>query len=58
MSSIDTSVPHERKCFDCGNVAVHQDNIKPEVCCKKCGSQDTRVVKSPFTSPPARKETE
>lgn len=32
----------ERKCWDCGNVAEHEDNIVPHVLCKKCGSQDTR----------------
>ncbi len=37
-----TNGPHERRCHDCGNVAIHADNIAPEVCCKKCGSQDTR----------------
>lgn len=33
---------HERKCHDCGNVAIHQDSITPWVLCPKCGSQDTR----------------
>ncbi len=42
---------HERKCHDCGNVAVHQDNITPEVLCKKCRSQDTRVVRKPPPPP-------
>jgi DNA-directed RNA polymerase subunit RPC12/RpoP len=37
--------PHQRKCHDCGNVAEHQDNVVPHVLCKKCGSQDTRLVK-------------
>ena len=36
---------HTRKCRGCGNVAEHSDNIAPEVCCKKCGSQDTRKMK-------------
>jgi hypothetical protein len=37
---------HIRKCRDCGNVAYHADNITPHVLCKKCGSQDTRKVKT------------
>lgn len=36
---------HMRKCWDCGNVAEHSDNIVPEVLCKKCGSQDTRLIR-------------
>lgn len=37
---------HERKCWSCGSIAIHEDNITPEVCCKKCGSQDTRSLRS------------
>jgi hypothetical protein len=37
---------HERKCWSCGNVANHTDNIVPAVLCKKCGSQDTRPLKA------------
>ena len=37
--------PNERRCWDCGNVAVHLDFITPHVLCKKCGSQDTRRLK-------------
>ena len=33
---------HERKCWDCGNVAIHESSITPGVLCKKCDSQDTR----------------
>jgi Zn ribbon nucleic-acid-binding protein len=33
---------HERRCFDCGNVAIHEGDIVPLVNCHKCGSQDTR----------------
>ena len=33
---------HERTCWGCGNVAIHEDAITPWVCCKVCGSQDTR----------------
>jgi DNA-directed RNA polymerase subunit RPC12/RpoP len=38
---------HERRCWDCGNTAEHEDNIVPHVLCTKCGSQDTRVVRKP-----------
>lgn len=41
---------HQRKCFDCGNVATHSDNIVPEVLCKVCRSQDTRAM------PPSKSE--
>lgn len=41
---------HERRCHDCGNVADHEDNVTPYVNCKKCGSQDTRAIKSPKCS--------
>ena len=44
---------HERKCHDCGNVAIHEDRITPWVLCKKCGSQDTRPTKPP---PPTREQ--
>ena len=37
--------PCERKCYDCKNVAIHEDSILPWVLCKKCGSDDTRLVK-------------
>jgi len=37
---------HKRKCHLCGNVADHEDNILPAVLCKKCGSQDTRKVRT------------
>lgn len=37
--------PCERKCWTCGNVAMHEDNVTPWVLCKKCGSQDTRLTK-------------
>lgn len=33
---------HERRCFDCGSVAIHLDAVTPWVRCKQCGSQDTR----------------
>lgn len=36
---------HERKCWDCGSVAEHEDNIVPHVLCKLCGSQDTRPTR-------------
>lgn len=37
---------HKRKCWDCGNIAEHEDTVVPHVLCEKCGSQDTRTVKS------------
>lgn len=40
---------HTRKCRDCGNVAEHSDNVVPEVLCKKCGSQDTRLLRQPLS---------
>jgi len=36
----------ERRCWDCGNVAEHEDSIVPHVLCKKCGSQDTRLTRT------------
>ena len=36
---------HERRCHDCGNVAIHADMVTPWVLCSKCGSQDTRRTK-------------
>lgn len=44
---------HKRKCWTCGNIAMHADNITPDVLCKECGSQDTRLVreKSPAVRP-------
>jgi DNA-directed RNA polymerase subunit RPC12/RpoP len=36
--------PCERKCWSCGNVAMHEDDVTPGVLCKKCGSQDTRLL--------------
>jgi hypothetical protein len=38
---------HERKCYECGAVAEHFDNVAPEVCCKTCGSQNTNRVSKP-----------
>jgi hypothetical protein len=35
--------PHYRRCWDCGSISLHSDSITPEVCCKRCGSQDTRA---------------
>lgn len=43
--------PHDRQCHDCGNVAIHMDNVVPHVICQKCGSQDTRLVRMPKISP-------
>ena len=38
--------PCRRKCWTCGNIADHLDDITPHVCCSKCGSQDTRLLKT------------
>ncbi len=35
----------KRKCWDCGNVAMHESDITHGVLCSKCGSQDTRLVR-------------
>jgi len=37
---------HFRRCHDCGAINRHLDSVAPEVCCKKCGSQDTRKMKN------------
>lgn len=37
--------PCKRKCWNCGNVAMHTDDVTPDVCCQLCGSQDTRLVR-------------
>lgn len=39
----------ERKCWDCGNIAEHADNVIPYVLCTKCGSQDTRPTRKKVT---------
>jgi hypothetical protein len=31
-----------RKCFRCGDVDLHSDNMGPACKCRKCGSYDTR----------------
>ena len=41
------SESHQRKCWDCGNVAEHADSVVPHVLCKLCGSQDTRRIRTP-----------
>lgn len=33
---------HERKCRDCGSVAMHEAAWTPFIECKMCGSTDTR----------------
>lgn len=42
---------HERKCWDCGNIAEHESDITPGVLCKRCGSQDTRRTKKAKRTP-------
>jgi len=39
------SVSHVRRCWECGRVALHRDDVKPYVLCSVCNSQDTRKVK-------------
>lgn len=43
--ALTTTGEHWRHCWDCQNIATHKDNVTPEVCCKKCGSQDTRAIR-------------
>lgn len=38
---------NKRECHDCGNVAWHADARTPYVNCRKCGSQDTRLIWRP-----------
>lgn len=45
------SEAHKRKCWNCGNIAVHMKSIVPEVLCTKCGSQDTRRIKGDAPKP-------
>ena len=45
------SEAHKRKCWNCGNIAVHMKSIVPEVLCTKCGSQDTRRIKGDKPKP-------
>lgn len=33
-----------RRCWECGAVALHAKNVTPDVCCRACGSQDTRQL--------------
>jgi DNA-directed RNA polymerase subunit RPC12/RpoP len=40
------SKPHYRRCWECGAINLHSDNVTPEVCCKRCGSRDTRLMKN------------
>jgi hypothetical protein len=40
------SEPNFRHCFECGAINRHSDAVVPEVLCKRCGSQDTRRMKS------------
>ena len=48
--------PGERRCWDCGNVAMHDGNVSPPVLCKKCGSQDTRLTQKHSWSLDLKKE--
>lgn len=46
MSTAKQLTTHQRKCHDCGTTNDHLSDITPGVCCPKCGSQDTRRVKT------------
>lgn len=51
--------PCFRHCWDCGKISHHKDSITPEVCCKRCKSQDTRRITlkpCPFCGQPAEME--
>lgn len=39
--------PHPRQCWECGRLAMHDDNAGEAVKCSKCGSMDTRPVSKP-----------
>ena len=39
------SVSEVRRCWTCGNIALHRDNVTPYVLCSKCKSQDTRRIR-------------
>lgn len=45
VAAILPATLNKRRCHDCGRVAYHADTVAPYVCCAKCGSQDTRVVR-------------
>lgn len=38
---------HKRKCWDCGKVDEYESDVIPGVLCKKCGSRDTRRIRTP-----------
>jgi len=45
VNAILPTTLNKRRCRDCGRVAYHADNVTPHVCCAKCGSQDTRLIR-------------
>ena len=45
LNAILPTTLNKRRCYDCGRVAYHADNRTPHVCCAKCGSQDTRLIR-------------
>ena len=45
------SETHQRKCWNCGNVAEHERAYGDAVRCKRYGSMDTRRIKSPEPIP-------
>lgn len=38
--------PHRRRCWSCGHEDTYRDGVLPECACRKCGSADTRRLKS------------
>lgn len=44
LKNIMPSPLHKRRCFGCGRVAYHTDNVLPHSRCAKCGSDNTQVV--------------
>lgn len=38
-----------RKCWNCGDVAEHESDVTPGVCCRRCGSKDTRLIRRSST---------
>lgn len=45
LNAILPATLSKRRCRDCGRVGYHADTVTPHVCCAKCGSQDTRLIR-------------
>lgn len=49
---------HERECWDCKTINLHEDSITPWVLCPHCGSQDTRrITPKEIHRPPQQAES-